>query len=59
MTTAERGREGGTASGVLRRDKILRRVQALPVDARVLAAYQQGYQAGYHAALKRAARRAA
>jgi hypothetical protein len=53
MTLAERGREGGVVSGVLRRDKILERVQHLPVDARVVEAYKQGYDAGYHAAVKR------
>lgn len=58
LTLAERGREGGAASGVLRRDRITERVQHLPVDARVLEAYRQGYDAGYHAALKRAAKKA-
>lgn len=50
----ERGREGGVTSGVLRRDRILRRVAHLPVDQRVIEAHKQGYQAGYHTAQKRA-----
>lgn len=49
----ECGREGGVASGVLRRERILERVANLPVDARVIEAYKQGYQAGYHTAEKR------
>ena len=56
MPLDERGREGGAASGVLRRDKIIRRVEHLPVDARVVEAYKQGYQAGYHTAVKRTTR---
>ncbi len=56
QTVSERGREGGAASGVLRRDKIIRRVIHLPIDERVLEAYRQGYDAGYHAAKKQARR---
>lgn len=58
MSLSERGREGGTASGVLRRDRILRRVASLPIDERVVEAYKQGYQAGYHTAEKRRKARA-
>lgn len=50
------GREGGAASGVSRRGRILDRVRDLDVDQRVLEAYRQGYDAGYHAAQKRLAR---
>ena len=58
QSSAERGREGGVASGVLRRDKIIGRVEHLPVDERVVEAYKQGYQAGYQATLKRLTRSA-
>lgn len=54
LTVVERGREGGSASGVLRRARILDRVRHLPIEPRVLEAYRQGYDAGYHAARKRA-----
>ena len=56
MSLSERGREGRAARAVLQRDRILDRVSALPIDARVLEAYRQGYDAGYHTALKRAKR---
>lgn len=56
LSLVERGREGGAASGVSRRDKIIGRVGHLPVDARVLEAYRQGHDAGYHAARKQTKR---
>ncbi len=59
QTVAERGREGGVASGVTRREKIITRVRHLPLEARVLAAYRQGYDAGYHRALLQLKRLAA
>lgn len=58
-SVVERGREGGAASGVSRRWRILDRVRHLSVDERVLEAYRQGYDAGYHTARKQLQRRAA
>ena len=57
-SVVERGREGGAASGVIRRWRILDRVRDLPVDQRVLEAYRQGYDAGYHTAKKQQVRAA-
>ena len=59
MSVVERGREGGVASAVLRRDRIISRVGHLPIDERIVEAYKQGYQAGYHTAQKRSKRVAA
>lgn len=53
-TRAVFGREGGVASGVLRRDRIIAKVAHLPVEDRVPEAYRLGYDAGYHAHAKRA-----
>ena len=58
LSVRERGREGGAASGVSRRWRILQRIGHLPVDQRVLLAYKQGYDAGYHTAKNRNTRAA-